>query len=164
MRHRYANNTIKLALASADIPSALEPPGLCLSSGKRPDGQTLLPWTRGKPLVWDFTCVHRKAASYQSLANQKGPTVANAAETKKIDKYDELRGNFIIQPIALETNGAIGEISLAFLRQLGRKIEEVSGDQRSSAFLRQRIAINVQMGNAACVLESMGDSSLFMDV
>ncbi len=48
--------------------------------------------------------------------------------------------------------------TLVFLQQLGRKIEEVSGDPRSSAFLRQRLAINVQMGNAACILEAMGDA------
>ena len=43
-RHRYANKVIKQAMSAAEIPSELEPFGLCLSNAKRPDGKTLLPW------------------------------------------------------------------------------------------------------------------------
>ena len=26
------------------------------NDGKRPDGMSLVPWSRGLPLLWDFTC------------------------------------------------------------------------------------------------------------
>jgi len=32
-----------------------EPAGLSRDDGKRPDGVTLLPWAKGKPLAWDVT-------------------------------------------------------------------------------------------------------------
>ena len=54
MRHRLANDIVKHSFATAELPSTLEPSGLCISNAKRPDGLTLLPYSRGKALVWDF--------------------------------------------------------------------------------------------------------------
>ncbi|XP_063371156.1 zinc finger protein 596-like [Cydia amplana] len=45
------------ALVSANVPCVLEPPGLCRTDGKRPDGLTLVPWQKGRCLLWDATCV-----------------------------------------------------------------------------------------------------------
>ena len=58
MRHRLANDMVKHSLA--EVPSTLEPSGLCISNAKRPDGLTLLPYSRGKagagtissPAIW----------------------------------------------------------------------------------------------------------------
>lgn len=33
----------------------LEPPGISRLDGKRVDGVTIIPWERGKSLVWDAT-------------------------------------------------------------------------------------------------------------
>ena len=33
------------------------------SDNKRPDGVSLIPWHRGKAVVWDFTCAHRLCPS-----------------------------------------------------------------------------------------------------
>ena len=55
-RHALGNNIIHRAFIQANIPSQLEPNGLCRTDGKRPDGMTYVPWARGKALVWDFTC------------------------------------------------------------------------------------------------------------
>merc|ERR1712012_109757 len=56
-RHSHANDLVKRALASAQVPAVREPPGLVRSDLKRPDGLTLFPWSNGRCLVWDFTCV-----------------------------------------------------------------------------------------------------------
>ena len=56
-RHFQINDILKRALISAGFPSILEPSGLHRSDGKRPDGLTLIPWSRGKSLLWDVTCV-----------------------------------------------------------------------------------------------------------
>ena len=72
------------------------------------NGLTLLPYSRGKALVWDFTCVHRLAASYTGLSNHAGATVAELAESKKLRTYQELEQNYIVQPIAIESLGGIG--------------------------------------------------------
>ena len=50
-RHNGLNTIIKQALASAHIPSILEPQGLVRSDNKRPDGLTIIPWANGHPLV-----------------------------------------------------------------------------------------------------------------
>ena len=63
-RHATINYIIHRALSSAKIPSRLEPSGLYRSDGKRPDGITVVPWQRGKLLVWDATCPDTFAPSY----------------------------------------------------------------------------------------------------
>ena len=65
-RHSHSNGLIKRALASAQIPSVLEPKGLTRGDGRHPDGLTLFPWANGKSLVWDFTCRDKLAQTYES--------------------------------------------------------------------------------------------------
>ena len=82
-----------------------EPTGLFRTDGKRPDGLTLVPWANGRPLIWDFTCVHRLADSYRQNAKNEGPCVADAAEDKKRTKYAGLVSSHIVQPVAFELWG-----------------------------------------------------------
>ena len=35
-----------------------------MSDGNRPDGVTIIPWIRGKPLAWDITVADTYAISY----------------------------------------------------------------------------------------------------
>ena len=55
-RHNAVNSVIHRSLAAAKIPSRLEHSGLHRSYGKRPNSITT-PWSEGKFLVWDATCV-----------------------------------------------------------------------------------------------------------
>ena len=81
-RHAALNNVIFRSLSSANIPSRLEPPGLSRVDGKRPDGISIIPWSSGKPLVWDATCIDTYAPSYQSLAAHAPGDVAARAESQ----------------------------------------------------------------------------------
>ena len=153
-RHRLGNDVIFRALKSVEVPATLEPLGLSRCDGKRPDGSSLLAWKGGKPLVWDFTCVHRLASSYSNKASQVGAGVATSAEIKKTKKYADLAPQCIFQPIAVETLGGLGDETLTFLREVGRRISEHTTDPRSTLFLRQRLAVAVQVDNAACIRES----------
>ena len=153
-RHSRANDVIHRALTSADVPSTLEPHGLCLADDRRPDGLTLFPWSRGKSLVWDFTCINRLAASYSRSATAPGSVIAACAEEKKYTKYEDLARDFIVQPVAVESLGGIGPSTLAFLSDLGNRIYATNGNKRAGEFLRQRIGIAVQAGNAACLKET----------
>ena len=47
-RHHAANETIRRALVLGDVPSVLEPVGVCREDAKRPDGMTLIPWKVGE--------------------------------------------------------------------------------------------------------------------
>ena len=49
----HLNDIIWRAMKRAQIPAVKEPVGLMRQDGKRPDGTTILPWSRGRPLVWD---------------------------------------------------------------------------------------------------------------
>ena len=57
------NETICRALVSGGVPAVLEPVSVCRNDGKRPDGLSLIPWSRGLPLLWDFTCSETLAPS-----------------------------------------------------------------------------------------------------
>jgi len=48
----------------AQIPAVKEPVGLMRQDGKRPDGTTILPWSRGGPLAWDVTVPDTYADSH----------------------------------------------------------------------------------------------------
>ncbi|CAH2260984.1 jg10777 [Pararge aegeria aegeria] len=64
-----------VALWPLPNPAQLEPPSWFSDAGKRPDGMTIVPWSMGRALVWDATCVDTVAAlgpwSSVSLAIQK---------------------------------------------------------------------------------------------
>ena len=61
-RHGAINEVVKRALCSANLQAIREPPGVNRGDGKRPDGMTMVPWSHGKPLVWDVTVVDSVAA------------------------------------------------------------------------------------------------------
>ena len=119
--------------------------------GKRPDGLTLIPWQRGKPLTWDVTVAHKLADSYVSVTARSGGAAAEQVAGRKTAKYDLLvqRGR-LFQPIAAlaETLGQLNETSIAFFSELGRKIASISTDNREHSFLFQRISITVQRFNS----------------
>ena len=58
------NDIIWRAIKRADMPAAKEPVGLIRQDGKRPDGVTLIPWARGKPMAWDVTIPETLAESH----------------------------------------------------------------------------------------------------
>ena len=139
------NNIIHRSLASANIPSRMEPSGLYRADGKRPDGVTLVPWSNGRFLVWDATCVDTFCDSHrQSTAKEAGGAAAHA-ETEKAKKYAHLDRAYQFQPIAVETCGAVGPDSMCFLRDLGRRLKSASGEPNSFAYLLQRISVAIQM-------------------
>jgi len=46
------------------MPAVEEPTNLMQDDNKRPDGTTLLPWARGKPMAWDLTVTDTYAESH----------------------------------------------------------------------------------------------------
>jgi hypothetical protein len=152
-RHALANDVILRAVRSANIHAELEPPRLLRGDGKRPDGATLDPWSGGRYLVWDFTCPDTLAPSHVTQSSSLASSVAQDAEQRKCTKYRELAsGDYIFTPVAIETLGSWGPAASSFCDELGARLARESGDLRSAAFLRQRLALAVQRGNAASVL------------
>ena len=74
------------------------------------------------------------------------------SETKKISKYLALADNHEFVPVAIETFGTWGELALAFVNKVGKRAtDRVTGESRSTAFLKPRMSLAIQRGNAAAV-------------
>ena len=69
-----------------------------------------------------------------------------------MDKYSNLSDNYHFIPVAAETYGAFGPQGLKLLKSIGRKIQEATGEKRSTMFLLQNISIAIQRANAVCVM------------
>ena len=82
-RHLELNDIVHRALTTARIPSRLEPASVLCSDGKRPDGISVVPWQRGKLLIWDATCSDTFALSYVASTASGAGLVAAAAEGRK---------------------------------------------------------------------------------
>ena len=63
----------------AQIPATKEHVKLILQNGKRPDGSTLIPWFRGKPMAWDVTVPDSCAESHFGDTATKAGAAANQA-------------------------------------------------------------------------------------
>ena len=118
---------------------------------------TLVPWKNDKSLIWDATCPDPLAQSY-SAASGTG-AVAARAETRKLTNYDSLAPRHTIVPVAIESLGVIGPISIAFLKVLRRRIRQCSGEVKAHQYLLQRLSVAVQRGNAISVLSSVAELS-----
>jgi hypothetical protein len=74
------------------------------------------------------------------------------AEARKNEHYDFLARSHIFCPIAFETFGPWGPAAKELFHDIGRRVLLRSGEPRTMEFLRQRISIEIQRGNAASVL------------
>ena len=72
-------------------------------------------------------------------------------DRRKQAKYANLSQGYSFTPVAIETLGAIGPKSLAFLKDLGRRIFQQSGESKATPYLLQRISVAVQQGNSAAI-------------
>ena len=129
-----------------------EPHSLCTGSGKRPDGVTQVPWSRGRCLAWDATCPDTFAVSHVQASSTRAGSAAAAAEVQKSQKYADITTGVDFVPVAIETSGTWGEQAIDLVKEIGRRIAEATHEPRSTAFLRQRLSIAVQRGNAFCIL------------
>ena len=74
---------------------------------------------------------------------------------RKTQKYKHLDSYYFFTPVAIETSGVFGPKTTEFLKELGHRLRQVSGEANSFAYLTQRLSIAIQRGNAASVLGTM---------
>ena len=141
LRHNQLNTIIKQSLASANIPSVLEPQGLSRTDDKRPDGMTITPWAQGRLLIWDATCWDTMAASNIHIAMSGPGQVADMAARRKRETYREILHNHHFVPAAVETMGSFGEDTIAFLHQVASRIQAISKDPLEYPKLCQRFSV-----------------------
>ena len=153
-RHTAINDIICRALKSSGTAAVLEPNGLNRGDGRRPDGITIFPFSQGKALCWDATCVNTFALSLINKTAIEAGSAATAAENTKRRNYPEMVSRFRFEPIAIETSGAFGHTTRKIVNEIGKRISEKTGDKRETTWLKQRISIAIQRGNALSILAS----------
>ena len=119
-----------------------------ISGSKRPDGATLLPWSRGKPLAWDVTVPDTFATSHIASTSYLPGVAAEHAATLKQQKYAALSQTQEVVPLAIETSGAFNSEGLEFVKKIGSRISHASSDEKETAYLLQRISVAIQRGNS----------------
>ena len=153
-RHAAINDIICRSLKAAGVPSILEPVGINRGDGKRPDGITLFPFSQGKALCWDATCVNTYAEYAVNNTAVDAGHAASKAESNKRAKYPELVRRYRFEPVAIETSGVFGPTSKNIIYEIGKRITEKSGDKRETLWLKQRLSIAIQRGNASTIISS----------
>ena len=137
-------------MTKAKIQAVKEPNGLTRRDGKRPDGVTLIPWACGRCLTWDVTVPDTLAASHIEHTSLTAGAAAEHAAELKIQKYADLSTFYDFVPIAVETLGSWRQGALSFVKALGKRITEVTGDEQETAYLLQRLSVAIQRCNEIC--------------
>ena len=145
--HSALNDIIHWALTAANVPATLEPRGLCRRDGKRPDGLSIIPWARGRALVWDVTCWDSFAPSNIHLSSSRVGLLADHAATRKRALYAELSTCYHFLVIAFASTGAFGHDALDFVYDLAKCCCRLSYDPLSYLKLSQRIRLSVCIQN-----------------
>ena len=86
--------------------AVLEPVGVCRDDGKRPDGMSLIPWRRGLPLLWDFTCSDTLVPSHLATSVRGAGRLADSSEAHK----------------RVETLGAWGSSARELIKIIGSRV------------------------------------------
>ena len=100
--------------------------------------------------MWDVTVVDTLAKSYIHLTISTFAGAAELADTLKMSKYQSLASSYEVIPVAFETMGPINSTGAEFIRVLGNKMAQRSGDPHETGFLWQRLSIALQRFNAVC--------------
>ena len=83
---------------------------------------------------------------------------ADSRENQKDLKYKELAEKYHFTPVGIETLGAWGTNGHKLVKEIGKKVEEETGEKRATSYLFQQISIAIQRGNSSCVLGTVPHS------
>ena len=89
-------------------------------------------------------------------ATSEAEAVAASAKERKKAKYISLAANYSFCPIVIKTSGLSGPQTAEFLRDLGSHLLKATGEDRACICLHHRLAVAIQSGNAASILETIG--------
>ena len=77
--------------------------------------------------------------------------------------HEKLLRNYIFVPIAVETFGSWGPRGLKFIKEIGSKIKEKTGNKNATSHIIQAISMTVQRGNATSIMGTLERLRKFED-
>ena len=116
-----------------------------------------MPWTRGRPLVWDVTVPDTIAASHIQFTSSSACAAADKAAANKTAQYVKLTSTHHFVPIAVETSGAWSPQSTEFIEELGRRISTITNEPETT-YLFQRLSTTLQRGNAVAFRNTFSET------
>ena len=87
--------------------------------------------------------------------SQEAARAAIKAEKDKSAHYQELASNYIVTPVANETMGSWGPSGLKFVKDIGQKIQECTGEKQATSYIFQAIGMATQRGNISSIRGSV---------
>ena len=63
--------------------------------------------------------------------------------------------------MSVETSGVLGPQTLSFVKELGKRLKNQTGEVKSACYLMQRLSMAVQRGNGISVLGGLGSLPAF---
>ncbi|KAJ4439172.1 hypothetical protein ANN_15129 [Periplaneta americana] len=93
------------------------------------------------------------------IPSRRAASAAELAVKKKVNKYAHVLDNYIFVPFAVETFGPWSHDAKVLVSQIGQILISITGDRRCTTYLRQRLSIAIQRGNAMSVLGSLPESN-----
>ena len=93
------------------------------------------------------------------LVAEDSPREPHLCLKRDNNKYAGLERTHILQPVAVENLGTMNASAYGFLAGLGQKISAISGDDRETCYLFQRISVFIQRFNATLLHESFADEN-----
>ena len=96
-------------------------------------------------------------ASHISDSIQKAGKAADKAEDGKLQKYDELKADYYVVPVGVETFGSWGSKAKKFLEEVGNLLIEKTDEKRAKHYLFQRLSMAILRGNVSSVKGTTGN-------
>lgn len=72
--------------------------------------------------------------------------------------------NYVLLAFAVETMGPWSDEAIKFIDTVGKKLQDLSGDKRSKFYLIQRISMEIQRYNAACIMGTISQTKPLEEV
>ena len=128
-------------MKKAQVPACKEPVGLSCIDAKRPNGATLVPWARGKPMAWDVTVPDTYAQSHVNDTSIQAATAADSAAAAKKAKYTDIANNHMFIPVAIETGGPWNVEVIELIQEIERRANNTHQWRTS----RNRISLSTHL-------------------
>jgi len=118
-----------------------------------PVGECDLTEWRGKEVdVFRWTShVLKRLLSYLHASSTVAGYAASVAELSRNAKYADVIAGVDSVLIVIETSGVWGEQALILVKDVGRRIAEVSEEPRCIKFLGQRLSVAIERGYGDCI-------------